>query len=108
MGTSQEEVALDMSTAVLNGDKLFGFSHYKKGQLFCLAAETGDVLWEGPGRTGSNVTFLSFPGHVAALLDNGEMQILKASDEKYEKIVSYEVSSKPTFGGTMRLSTKVP
>lgn len=100
----QKKVALDMSTAILNGDKLFGFSHYKKGQLFCLAAETGEVLWEGPGRTGNNVTFLSLPGHVAALLDNGELQFVKATDKDFEKVASYQVSDKPTWAAPVLLS----
>jgi len=38
-------VALNMSTAVVNGDWLFGFSHYNKGQFFCLDIESGKVLW---------------------------------------------------------------
>ena len=32
----QKDVALDMSSAVMNGEFLFGFSHYDKGRLFCL------------------------------------------------------------------------
>ena len=55
----QEKVALDMSSAVVNDDLLYGFSHRGKGRLFCLDPKTGDVLWQGPGRTGENVAFLA-------------------------------------------------
>lgn len=92
----QEDVALDMSTAVVNGDLLYGFSHYKSGQLFCLDPATGDVLWEGPGRTGENVMFLSIPGHVVALIDDGELQIISASGDGYEPVASYRVAETPT------------
>ena len=77
----QEEVALDMSTAVMNGDLLYGFSHYSSGRLFCLDPATGEVRWQGPRRLGQNVMFLSIPGHVVALIDNGELQIIAASGE---------------------------
>ena len=50
----QEEVALDMSSAVVNDDWLFGFSHYRGGQFFCIEAKTGKVLWKGSGRAGQN------------------------------------------------------
>ncbi|MCP4847238.1 MAG: PQQ-binding-like beta-propeller repeat protein, partial [Verrucomicrobiaceae bacterium] len=58
----QEKVALDMSTAVINGGLLFGMSHYKSGQLFCLEPKDGEILWLSPGRVGNNVAFLSVPG----------------------------------------------
>ena len=36
--------------------------------------QTGKVLWSGPGRAGQNATFLSIPGHIVALMDNGQLQ----------------------------------
>jgi outer membrane protein assembly factor BamB len=88
----QKKVALDMSSAVINGDLLYGFSHYGLGRLFCLDPKTGEVLWEGPGRTGRNVMFLSIPGHIVALINNGELQIVSATGDRFEKIASYRVA----------------
>ena len=65
----QKSVALDMSSAVMNENLLYGFSHYGLGRLFCLNVNTGEVLWQGPGRTGDNVMFLAIPGHILALTD---------------------------------------
>ncbi len=93
----QEEVALDMSTAVINGDFLYGFSHYKMGRLFCLDPNTGKVLWQSKGRTGDNVAFLSSPGHVFALIDDGTFQVLAANNEAHRVVASYEVASSPTW-----------
>ncbi len=93
----QKSVALDMSTAVVNGDLLFGFSHYDSGRLFCLDIETGKVLWQGPPRTGDNVMFLSIPGYVVALIDDGELQIVSANGEKFDLAASYRVSEEPTW-----------
>ncbi|MGK0185908.1 MAG: outer membrane protein assembly factor BamB [Verrucomicrobiales bacterium] len=90
----QEEVALDMSTGVINGDRFFGFSHYRSGQFFCLDTETGKVLWKGNGRAGENVAFLSVPGYVMALVNDGELQILNATGDRHEKVQSYRVAEK--------------
>ena len=88
----QKDVALDMSSAVINGDLLFGFSHYGSGRLFCLDTETGKILWQGPGRVGRNVAFLSVRGYVVALLDNGQLQINTASGERLETVANYPVA----------------
>jgi outer membrane protein assembly factor BamB len=93
----QEQVALDMSSAVVNGDLLYGFSHYDSGRLFCLDIKTGEVLWQGPGRTGSNVMFLAIPGYVVALIDDGQLQIIAARGDRYEKTASYRVSDGDTW-----------
>jgi outer membrane protein assembly factor BamB len=88
----QEKVALDMSSTVMNGDHLYGFSHYDSGRLFCLDPKTGDVRWTGPPRTGRNVMFLSARGLIAALINNGELRILSASPQEYQQVASYRVA----------------
>ncbi len=100
----QDEVALDMSSAVVNGGLLFGFSHYGRGRIFCLDIETGDVLWQGPGRTGDNIAFLSIPEHVIALLDNGELKVVAANAEQFEPVASYRVSESPTWAPPVLLT----
>ena len=94
---SQKQVALDMSSAVMNGDFLYGFSHYGKGRLFCLDPKTGKVQWQGPGRTGRNVAFLAIPGYVVALINDGELQIIAASGDGFKKVASYRVAESPTW-----------
>ncbi|MEE3366161.1 MAG: PQQ-binding-like beta-propeller repeat protein [Planctomycetota bacterium] len=92
----QKTVALDMSSAVVNGDLLYGFSHYGRGRLFCLDIKTGKVLWQGPGRTGRNVMFLSIPDHVVALIDNGQLQVVAANGKNFRATATYRVAE----GGT--------
>ncbi len=103
----QRDVALDMSTAVVNGDLLYGLSHYGKGRLFCLDTETGKILWQGPGRTGDHVTFLSIPGHVVALTNNGELQVIKASDDGFEPVASYRVAEGETWAPAVLLESGI-
>ena len=103
----QEKVALDMSSAVVNGDLLYGFSHYSKGQLFCLDTATGEIRWLGPGRTGQNVMFLSVPGYVVALIDNGELQIIAANGDSYEKVAAWKVADSPTWAPPVLLQNGI-
>jgi len=103
----QKEVALNMSAAVVNGDLLYGFSHFGLGRLFCLDTKTGEVLWQGPGRTGENVAFLAIPGHVVALVNDGELKIMAANGDRFEKVASYRVSESPTWAHPVLLENGI-
>jgi outer membrane protein assembly factor BamB len=103
----QDKIALDMSSAVVNQGLLFGFSHYDRGRLFCLSTEDGEVLWEGPPRSGQNVTFLAFPGHVVALMNHGELKVIKASGDALEEIKSYKVAESETWAAPVLLQEGV-
>ena len=94
---SQMKVALDMSSAVVNGGLLYGFSHLGRGRFFCLDPKTGKILWQGPERTGENVMFLSIPGHILALINSGELRVIAARDDRYENIASWRVAENSTW-----------
>jgi outer membrane protein assembly factor BamB len=103
----QDQVALDMSSAVINDNLLYGFSHYDSGRIFCLDPETGQLRWRGPGRTGQNVMFLSIPGHVVALINTGQLQIIRASGDQFQQIASYRVSDDETWAPPVLLRDAV-
>jgi len=103
----QKEVALNMSSAVVSGDLLYGFSHYGRGRLFCLDTKTGEVLWQGPGRTGENVAFLAIPGHVVALINDGELKIIAASGDALKTVASYRVAESPTWAHPVLLDSGI-
>ena len=103
----QKEVALDMSSAVVNGDLLYGFSHYDSGRFFCLDIKTGEVLWQGPGRTGRNAMFLSIPGYVVTLVNDGEFQIIKATGDRFEKVASWRVAESSTWAPPVLLKSGI-
>ena len=100
----QPKLALDMSTAVMNDGLLYGFSHYNSGQLFCLNPNTGEILWQSRGRSGQNVTFLSMPGHILALINDGELKIFSAAGKDTKQVASYRVADSPTWAPPVVLS----
>jgi len=104
---NQKKVALNMSTAVVNGDLLYGFSHFDRGRFFCLNVKTGEVLWQGPPRTGENVAFLSIPGHVVALINDGQLKIIAATGDRFETVASYRVSEGRTWAPPVLLESGI-
>ncbi len=101
------EIALDMSSAIINRDLLYGFSHFKSGQLFCLDPGTGKVRWLGAGRTGENVMFLAIPGHIVALINTGELRIIAADGDAYKQVASYKVSERETWAPPVLLEDRI-
>ena len=104
---SQKKVALDMSSAVVNDGLLYGFSHYKLGQIFCLDPKTGEILWVGPPRTGNNVMFLSLPGHILALINTGEIRVIKAQRDSYDQVASWKVAEGNTWAPPVLLQSGI-
>ena len=100
----QDKIALDMASAVVNDNRLYGLSHYSSGRLFCVDITNGEILWQSGGRTGDNATFLAVPKHVIALISNGQLQILEAAGKDSSVVASYDVSEKPTWSPPVLLS----
>ena len=48
------DVTMDMSTGVVIGNSLFGFSPRNSGQFFAIDANTGQTLWLSEPRQGDN------------------------------------------------------
>jgi outer membrane protein assembly factor BamB len=90
-------VSMYMNSPVLSGDFLFGFSHLKKGQLFCLDANTGATLWTGPPRDGDNAALLASPTTLFALTPDGRLLIAKPTTKALNEIRRYEVADSPTW-----------
>jgi outer membrane protein assembly factor BamB len=91
------DVSMYMNSPVVAGDLLFGFSHLKKGQLFCLDARTGATLWTGPPRAGDNAALLAGSGTLYALIADGQIVVAKPTAKGLNEIRRYEVAQSPTW-----------
>jgi outer membrane protein assembly factor BamB len=76
---------------------LFGFSHLKKGQIFCLDASTGATLWTGPPRGGDNAAMLASSTTLFVLTPDAQMLIAKPTAKALGEIHHYEVADSPTW-----------
>jgi outer membrane protein assembly factor BamB len=102
-----DSVALYMCTPVLAGDFLFGFSDRELGQLFCLDAASGKMLWRSPGRMQCSASILNAGSAWLVLTTNGQILIVKPSGEKYELIAEYKVSDSRTDAHPVFLGDRI-
>jgi outer membrane protein assembly factor BamB len=92
-----KDASMYMNSPVLSGDLLFGFSHLKKGQFFCLDARTGATLWTGPPRAGDNAAMLASSTTLFALTPDAQLVIAKPTAKALGEIRRYEVADSPTW-----------
>ena len=90
-------VSMYMSTPVLKGDRLFGFSEKRSGQFFCLDAKSGATLWTGEGRQGENAAVVDGGGVILALTSKSELIVFDADEKAYAERARYKVADTPTW-----------
>jgi len=99
---------LYLSTPVMEGSVLFGFSTLKKGQFFALDADTGKTLWQGPGRAGENAAILNLGGKDLLLLTNEAKLIVQPIDKKeYAPRVEYTVADSETWAHPVVIGDRI-
>jgi outer membrane protein assembly factor BamB len=101
------DVSMYMSSPVLIGDWLFGMSHFKRGQFFCLNARTGEVQWTSDGRQGDNAALLGTDEVLFALTTNAELIVVRATSGNYDVVRSYEVADTPTWAHPVILENQI-
>jgi outer membrane protein assembly factor BamB len=85
--------SLFMSSPVLASGLLVGFSHFRKGQLFVLDPNNGDVLWQGDPRSGEHATLISWGNEVLAFLEDGSMLVGEVSRNGFRLLQRYNLGS---------------
>ncbi|HEX6738620.1 MAG TPA: PQQ-binding-like beta-propeller repeat protein, partial [Vicinamibacteria bacterium] len=91
------DVSLYMSSPVLDGERLFGFSHKQKGQLFALDPRSGKVLWTSPGRQGENAALVDVGTALLVLTTNSELLVLRKDAPAFAPVRTYQVADSPTW-----------
>ena len=92
-----DDFSMYMSSPVLVGDLLFGLSHLKSGQFFCIDARTGTTHWASEGRQGTNAAILSAGEILFFLTDRAQLIIAKAAKDGFEPVQQYSVAESPTW-----------
>ncbi|MBC9866311.1 MAG: PQQ-binding-like beta-propeller repeat protein [Opitutae bacterium] len=100
----RRDISLNMASAVVSGNSLYGKSQFKRGQFFRLDIVSGKTIWLGPPRMGDYAAFLTFPGHILVLKDNAILEIFAAGEPDYRPIASYQVADSPTWAAPVLLS----
>jgi outer membrane protein assembly factor BamB len=91
------DVASYLSTPVLEGGKLYGLSHKKKGQWFCVDAATGKTLWLTDGRQAENAAILAGAGVLFLLDTDGSLTVAAADASGWKPLRKWSVAQSATW-----------
>jgi outer membrane protein assembly factor BamB len=101
------DVPMYMSSPVVNGDLVFGFSHRNKGQFFALDARSGKTLWTSPPRQGENAAIIAAGDVLLLLTTDAQLIVAKATDKGWNALSSVEVASSPTWAHPILLGDRI-
>jgi outer membrane protein assembly factor BamB len=86
-----------MSSPVLAGTRLLGFSHRQKGQLVALDAATGRLLFAGPARQGESASLVLAGEDLLVLTTEAELVVVKAGAARFTPVATYGVGESATW-----------
>ena len=94
---TSDAVPMYMSSPVLSGDHLYGFTEKRRGSVFCQDARNGNVLWTDEGHQGDNAALVLAGDHLLVQTTEGELLVIPASPNGYNVAAAYEVAETPTW-----------
>jgi outer membrane protein assembly factor BamB len=86
-----------MSSPVLVGGRLVGFSERQKGQVVALDAAGGRLLWAGPGRAGESASVVVAGDVALVMTTEGELTVVRHGGERFTPVATYEVATSPVW-----------
>jgi outer membrane protein assembly factor BamB len=86
-----------MSSPVLAGDRLLGFSNQRKGQVVALDPKSGKSLWESEGRLGDNAAVVLWGKWLLVLTTGGELLVLETEAASFSPVRRYAVADSSTW-----------
>lgn len=95
---SRPDLPMYMSSPIVEGDTVYGFSSRNKGQFFALDARTGKTLWSSEGRQGETAGLLALgPASLAALMPEGELVIAERTPAAWKQTAKLRVAEAATW-----------
>jgi outer membrane protein assembly factor BamB len=94
---TNNDVTMDMSTGVVIGNSLYGFSPRNSGQFFALDANTGQTQWLSEQRQGDNAAVVRAGDLWFALETDAELVVARANPKQFEILKRYTVADSSTW-----------
>src|ERR1700691_1055326 len=92
-----KDFSMYMSSPVVSGDLLFGFTERKRGQFFCLRPSDGTMLWTSDGRQGDNAALVAAGSVWLILTPDANLIVARQSSKAFEPLRKYSVADSPTW-----------
>ncbi|HYE86809.1 MAG TPA: PQQ-binding-like beta-propeller repeat protein [Vicinamibacterales bacterium] len=101
------DASMDMSTGVVVGDTLYGFSHRNSGQYFAVDANTGQTRWLSDPRQADNAAVVRAGNLWFALDTLGELKVVRANPQQFEILKRYDVADSATWAQPVLAGQKI-
>jgi outer membrane protein assembly factor BamB len=92
-----------MSSPVVVGDSVYGFTHRNKGQFFALDLKTGATRWTGPPRQTESTSITVAGGRLWCLTTDGALVVIKADPAAYAAVGRLDVAPSATWASPVLL-----
>jgi outer membrane protein assembly factor BamB len=86
-----------MSTPVVVGDTVYGFTQHNRGQFFAADVQSGKTLWTTRGREGDNAALVAWGDLLMATTTEGELVVARAGRKAFDVIRRYTVADSPVW-----------
>ena len=96
-----------MSSPVVVGDTVYGFTHRNKGQFFALDVKTGATRWTSPPRQSENASITAAGGRLWCLTTDGALIVLKADPAAYAEVGRLDVAPSATWASPVLLGPQI-
>lgn len=94
---STRPAMLYMSSPVLSGGLLYGFSTARRGYVFALDPKTGEVRWKTDGNEGESAAVVAAGDFVFVLGNDAELRVIQRTGEAYKQVARYTVANGATW-----------
>ena len=91
------DTTMDMSTGVVIGNSLYGFSPRNSGQYFAIDANTGQTQWLSEPRQGENAAVVRAGDLWFALNTEAELKVARANPKQFEILKTYDLADSATW-----------
>jgi outer membrane protein assembly factor BamB len=86
-----------MSSPVASGNRLYGMSEKRGGQMCSIDAASGKVEWTGDARFGENAAVFDAGSALLALTTNSTLHVFQKNGTALHEVARYRVADSPTW-----------
>jgi outer membrane protein assembly factor BamB len=94
---STRPAMLYMSSPVLSGGLLYGFSAARQGYAFALDPKTGEICWKTEGNEGDSASVVAAGDFVFFLGNDAVLRVVQKTGEAYKPVARYTVADGATW-----------
>lgn len=94
---SNRPAMLYMSSPVLSGGLLYGFSTTRRGYVYALDPKTGEIRWKTDGNEGESAALVAAGDFIFILGNDAGMRVIRRTGEAYRPVARYTVADGATW-----------